>query len=602
MFDQPLGDFGPRWLAGGDYTLAVTGADSGAYQFDVASAPAPQAFTTSLGAVVSNGAPAAGAGNIESPGAQDTYALSIPSGGASVLLNVLGDDCTCQWSLRAVNGALIFDRQPISDTRVGLGAGSYTLRVTGAGADTGTYSFVANAAPTPNRFTIALGDTVANGNPGPGAGNIESPGGIDVYSFVATAGSTISVTGSGCSVDASYALVAPSTRILGRAALCGADDVIALPDESGTYELLVSATTTGTGTYGLQINASSDPASVTYPAADVFALATGTTVANGSPASGAGNIEVAQSQDVYGIDGTAGQTIVLDDKTAGGCSTLSWSVYAPDGAPVAVDQQLGCPGSRSLRLDQTGRYDIDVGGSGAATGTYSFVVRAAPTAQRFSVAAGATVSHGVPATGAGTIEAAGSTDVYTFTATRGASVVISDATVGGCAAIDATIVTADDVPSAPLQLGCAGQTTVAVDRTGLFAVVVSGRAAATGNYSLRIRTAPPAPTALTVTKGESAVSVGWTAPASNGGLPIANAQVSVFSASGGKPSGVAGALVRTVGDRERVVHVHGVDQRRVVPIRRARAERQRPRRPERTIGGDRAGRELAAQHPVHPHR
>jgi N-acetylglucosamine-6-sulfatase len=546
VFDETLGDFGPRWLAGGDYTIAVTGSTSGAYQFDVASAPAPQSLAIDLGAVVSNGNPTAGAGNIESPGAQDAYAFTVPSGGASVMLGVLANNCACEWSLRAVNGPLVFDREPIDNTRVGLAAGSYSLRVAGTGANTGTYSFEVRAAPAPNRFTIVLGDTVADGMPGPGAGNLETPGAIDVYSFAATAGSTISVAGSGCSVDASYALVAPSTRILGRAALCGAHDVIALPDESGTYEVRVSASTTGTGTYGLQIGASSDPATVTYPAADVFALAAGTTVADGSPANGAGNIEVAQSHDVYGIDGTAGQTIVLDDTTAGGCSALSWSAYAPDGAPMAVDQQLGCPGSRSLRIDETGRYNIDVHGSVAATGTYSFIVRVAPSAQKFAVAIPATVSHGVPGTGAGTLETAGSTDVYTFTATRGASVVVSDATSGGCVPIDATIVTADDVANPPLQLGCAGQTIVAVDRTGPFAVVVTGRAATTGNYSLRVRTSPPAATALSVAKREGAVALTWTAPTGSGGLPITNAQVSVFSASGAKPSNVAGALVRTV--------------------------------------------------------
>ena len=136
--------------------------------------------------------------------------------------------------------------------------------------------------------------------------------------------------------------------------------------------------------------------------------------------------------------------------------------------------------------------------------------------------------------------------MYTFTAT-GQSVVLSDATLGGCAPIDATILAPDDSPSSSLQLGCAGSVTVAVDRTGVFAVVVTARAAATGTYSLRIKASPPAPTALTVAKREGAVKVTWTVPGVTGGSPITNAQVSVFNANGGKPSGVAGALVRTVG-------------------------------------------------------
>ena len=83
--------------------------------------------------------------------------------------------------------------------------------------------------------------------------------------------------------------------------------------------------------------------------------------------------------------------------------------------------------------------------------------------------------------------------------------------------------------------------------TGTFTVVVTGAPARTGTYSLRVSGSPAAATALTVVKLEGAVRLSWTAPSVNGGSPITNAQVAVFNASGGKPVGVAGAWVRTVG-------------------------------------------------------
>jgi hypothetical protein len=133
VFDQALADLGPRWLAPGAYSLAVTSTSGGTYQFNVVSAPSPQGFTTALGATVSAGAPAAGAGNIESPGAEDVYAFTVPTGGASVVLSVLANGCTCAWSLRVANGPLVFDRGAMADTQIGLAAGKYSLRVSGSG-------------------------------------------------------------------------------------------------------------------------------------------------------------------------------------------------------------------------------------------------------------------------------------------------------------------------------------------------------------------------------------------------------------------------------------------------------------------------------------
>ena len=547
VFDQAAAGFGPAWLAPGDYSLVVTSTAAGSYAFDVVSAPAPQSFTTSLGTTVGADVPAAGAGNIESPGAEDEYTLTVPSGGANVVMSVLANECTCTWSLRVANGPFVIDRTAMADTRIGLAAAVYSLRVKGSGAATGTYSFATNVAPAASRFTVALGDTVSSGNPGPGAGDLESPGALDVYAFTATGGQRVSVTGSACSVNAWYALAAPSGRMLLRAAVCGPSNVITLPAGSGTYEVRVSTDTSETGSYAFRIATSSNPPTVAVPVADVFTVGPGTTVANGAPAAGAGNIEVADEHDMYLLNGSAGQVVVLEDKTAAGCSGLVWSAFAPDGAPLVVDHPLGCPASRSVRLNQTGRYTLDVRGASGATGTYSFAIRLAPAAQQFAIALGSTVNPGVPATGAGNLEVPGAVDVYTFAATAGQSIVLSDATAGGCGPIFAVLVSADETRSGPVQLGCGGNRTLAVDRTGTFTVLVAAVPARTGGYSLQVAASPAAATALTVAKLEGAVRLTWTAPTATGGSPITNAQIAVFDANGDRPSGVTGAWVRTVG-------------------------------------------------------
>ena len=65
-----------------------------------------------------------------------------------------------------------------------------TLTVDGNGIDSvGLYSFqLLGAAPAPQQFGISFGDTVSDGVPAAGAGNLEAPGAVDIYTFDALAG------------------------------------------------------------------------------------------------------------------------------------------------------------------------------------------------------------------------------------------------------------------------------------------------------------------------------------------------------------------------------------------------------------------------------
>jgi hypothetical protein len=70
--------------------------------------------------------------------------------------------------------------------------GPYTLvvgspRVPAVGA----YRMQLFDVPRPQRFSVRVGDTVHEKFPGPGAGEIESPGAQDIYTFTAAAGERV---------------------------------------------------------------------------------------------------------------------------------------------------------------------------------------------------------------------------------------------------------------------------------------------------------------------------------------------------------------------------------------------------------------------------
>ena len=375
-----------------------------------------------------------GAGNIEVPGAQDTYSLSVGGSGTSVSLSGVTNDCSCLWSLRSASGSFEygFAQQGMSD--VGptfLAAGSYVLTVTGQVATTGTYGFSLLAVPPPDTFAIAFGATISDGTPASGAGNIELPGAQDVYTFLASpvGGNHIDLSSTTCT-GASFVLSAPSGRQLARGGLCNANEIVDIP-EAGTYQLLVVYAGSGTGTYSFHLASTSAAVTVTVPTADVVPLVLGNAVSNGLPQAGAGNIENAGAVDDYPFTGIAGQTMRFNDTGQHPCCDMLWSLYAPDGTGLATHALNQYPGQQ-FTLTQSGTYEIEVAGSGSATGTYGFSLTSVPDAQTFPINIGDTVTNGTPMTGAGNIETGGSVDDYTFTGAAGQTVRFNDSGLVVC--------------------------------------------------------------------------------------------------------------------------------------------------------------------------
>jgi len=70
--------------------------------------------------------------------------------------------------------------------------GKFTVIVGERDADrTGSYSFTLWEVPAPDRIDLAIGDAVGDGVPAAGAGNIESQGAADEYTFSAQPGQRV---------------------------------------------------------------------------------------------------------------------------------------------------------------------------------------------------------------------------------------------------------------------------------------------------------------------------------------------------------------------------------------------------------------------------
>ena len=142
--------------------------------------------------------------------------------------------------------------------------------------------------------------------PAPGAGNIELPGSVDMYTFTGAAGQKVFVdqlTASSCSLT--WSLTGPGRRHRARLPRASARDPGQITlGAAGTYTLKVLATGSTTGTYSFRITNVAPPQS--------FAYTVGATVVNGTPAAGAGNIEAPGSVDTYTFTAVAGQKVFVD--------------------------------------------------------------------------------------------------------------------------------------------------------------------------------------------------------------------------------------------------------------------------------------------------
>jgi hypothetical protein len=260
---------GPFVLAqGGTHIITVKGSTTeitGTYQFQVWDVPDPDEFAISIGDTVSNGVPGPGAGNIETPAVKDIYTFSATAG-QEVFFELLDRQGLVQtdWRLQDPSGDVIFQESMYTDNTgpyVLTSGGTYTLTV---GLDeewgeTGTYQFKLWNVPAPDEFVISIGDTISDGVPGPGAGNIETPAVKDIYTFSATAGQEIllDLLDHQGLTQTDWRLQDPSGNAIFQSSMFNGDEGPYALTTSGTFTITVGldAEWSETGTYQFQLQA-----------------------------------------------------------------------------------------------------------------------------------------------------------------------------------------------------------------------------------------------------------------------------------------------------------------------------------------------------------
>lgn len=274
-----------------------------------------------------------------------------------------------------------------------------------------------------NQFKVSIGDEIANGKPGPGAGVIEEAGAKDIYTFTAESGQRIYVHIIDIQqADPSNTMDITLTDDVGQNVFyncmqCRDPGAVTL-DRGGTYTLTIGnddLSNAATGTYRIKL--------WDLPPPDQFTINIGDKIAKDMPDKGAGFIEVPGANDIYTFTADPGQMVYFQIvKPPQTSNTIYWRLT--DQAEQKVfDSCLQCGDPGVITLEQGGTYTLLVGNQNEpATGTYSFRVWNVPSPDTFTINVGDVIAKGIPGEGAGAIETPGAHDIYNFTLEESQSV------------------------------------------------------------------------------------------------------------------------------------------------------------------------------------
>jgi len=274
---------------------------------------------------------------------------------------------------------------------------------------------------TKENFEINIGDEIKNGEPDSGAGVIEAPGSKDVYTFSADPGQEIYVhiieqSTSNDNVQL-YMTDDLGTNVFSSCLACGDPGVITL-DHGGDYTLTVGnddPEEAGYGTYRIKL--------WDVPPPDEFEISLDEQISEDELGNGAGYIETPGVLDVYTFEVEPGQEVYFQvNKPPQTGDSIHWRV-TDEADNVLFDTCLQCDDPGLQTLDTGGLYTVTVGNTNShAIGAYGIKMWSVPPPDKFQIQIGASISPDHPGPGAGFIEAPGSHDYYTFTATAGQTV------------------------------------------------------------------------------------------------------------------------------------------------------------------------------------
>ncbi|MGW2836946.1 VWD domain-containing protein [Streptomyces sp. NPDC001493] len=354
-------------LAAGAYRLVVSaGGLAGGYTLNL---EAPQSFTAAFPLAVSpdrlNAETATGAGRFETAASQDVYALTAPSDGSPVLLNVascptVSYSTSLVWRLLDGSGAAIaHGRCGVSSLGV-LASGSYRLAVDSGGL-AGTYSLFATAggggtpAATLDGTPDVVTTTVAAQSVAVG--------------FVNPTSQTVAVTGSSTLVsgDCDYSSLVfhlydgTGTEVKHGGLPCGGAGMLYSPVlPAGSYTVVIVPPAPVTGKLGVQLFGASTSAL--------------TATLDGTPASAT---TTADSQSVMaGFTNPTDQAVAITGSSAiatGDCAYNPVKFYLYDHAGTQVKSgSLSCDTSGVLFSPTlaAGSYTMLIAPPGPVTGTY----------------------------------------------------------------------------------------------------------------------------------------------------------------------------------------------------------------------------------------
>jgi eukaryotic-like serine/threonine-protein kinase len=268
-------------------------------------------------------------------------------------------------------------------------------------------------------FSIKVGDKIADGLPGPGAGSIETPYGQDVYVFNAVPKQRVYFRMLSRSTGMDYI----------NWKLTDSDATEVFSACLGCADVGVRALTKG-GTYTLTIGNDKHPATGTYqfqlfdvPPPNRFSIKIGDQIKEDTPGDGAGIIESPGAEDVYTFNATPRQKVYFRSwEHSTGMSYIKWQLTDGDGMKV-FDTCLGCGEPGVQTLTRGGTYTLTVGHENTpTTGTYRLQLYDVPASKQFPIKIGDRIGPGILAAGAGTIESPGTEDIYLFSAAPGQKV------------------------------------------------------------------------------------------------------------------------------------------------------------------------------------